>query len=400
MILRGRREGYSQTARPTSAASTTARDPIRRSSTSSTGGASTTANGESNGATGRRAACAGRPERRARPELALPGETRPADVRPRGVRPGPALLLRSGSSHRSRRRSSPRPRLAGSIVWWQARRGRGGGLAVVTLIFLVIQAAVGLASQSATVYLAQPVVLSAGWGVAHLVSVAVGRPLVGVFANLWYPFPPEFRASVPYRREFGLQSVVWGVYCLARAGVRLAVLLGSGVGGFVLVSLLTGPPVLFALVFWGIWHARRSFLALEASRESGPMKRTGPLRSRLMLRALRSGVVVWRLCERLGIDLVGATEGPPIGTDRARRAAFEELIAAARAGDGTIDAAACPHPRARAADAPRRRASACFCTARTTPRWRYSSHGRPTTSTPSCRPSWRATTASGRSSMR
>lgn len=155
--------------------------------------------------------------------------------------------------------------LSGSIVWWQARHGRGSGLAVVTAIFLVIQAAVGLAAQSATVYLAQPVVLSACWGVAYLTSVAVGRPLVGVFANVWYPFPPEFRASEPYRREFGLQSVVWGVYCLARAGLRLVVLLGAGVGSFVLVSLLTGPPVLVALVLWGIWHARRSFRALEVA---------------------------------------------------------------------------------------------------------------------------------------
>jgi hypothetical protein len=37
------------------------------------------------------------------------------------------------------------------------------------------------------------------------------------------------------------------------------------------------------------------------------MKRTGSLRSRLVLRALRSGVAVWGLCERLGIDVAGAT---------------------------------------------------------------------------------------------
>ena len=74
------------------------------------------------------------------------------------------------------------------------------------------------------------------------------------------------------------------------------------------------------------------------------MKRTGPLRSRLALRALRSSVVVWRLCERLGIDVAGATEGPPVVTDRARRDTFDELIAAARAGNGTLDAAACPYP--------------------------------------------------------
>jgi intracellular septation protein A len=153
--------------------------------------------------------------------------------------------------------------LSGAIVWWQARQGRGGGLAVVAAIFLLIQAAVGLASHSATVYLAQPVVVSACWGLAYLGSVAVGRPLVGVFANVWYPFPPEFRASEQYRREFGLQSVVWGMYCLARAGMRLAALLGAGIGTFVLVSLLTGAPVFFVLVLWGIWHARRSFQAVS-----------------------------------------------------------------------------------------------------------------------------------------
>ena len=80
---------------------------------------------------------------------------------------------------------------------------------------------------------------------------------------MWYPFPPEFRASESYRREFGMQSVVWGVYCLARAALRLAALLGPGVGAFVLVSTLTGPPLMLALVFWGIWHARRSFGAVE-----------------------------------------------------------------------------------------------------------------------------------------
>jgi Protein of unknown function (DUF3159) len=158
--------------------------------------------------------------------------------------------------------------LSGAVVWRQAGRGHGGGLAVVTTTFLVIQAAVGLAAQSATVYLAQPVVLSALWGVAYLASVVLGRPLVGVFANVWYPFPLEFRASEPYRREFGMQSVVWGVYCLARAGMRLAALLGPGIGAFVLVSTLTGPPMMLALVFWGIWHARRSFQEVAARQVS------------------------------------------------------------------------------------------------------------------------------------
>ncbi len=146
-----------------------------------------------------------------------------------------------------------------AIVVWQTRRGCDITLAAVTAIFLVIQAVVALAAHSATVYLAQPVVVSALWGMAYLVSVAIGKPLIGAFARGWYPFPPAFRASALYRREFAMQSAVWGVYCLGRAGLRLWALLSSGVGGFVAVSFLTGTPVLVALVVWGLWHARRTF---------------------------------------------------------------------------------------------------------------------------------------------
>ena len=155
--------------------------------------------------------------------------------------------------------------VGGAIVLWQVRRGYDVALAGVTFVFIVIQAVVALAAHSATVYLAQPVVLSALWGVAYLVSVAIGKPLIGAFARAWYPFPPEFRASAVYRREFGMQSLVWGVYCLLRAGLRLWALLSSGVGGFVVVSFVTGTPVLAALVIWGLWHARRTFTAADVT---------------------------------------------------------------------------------------------------------------------------------------
>ena len=153
--------------------------------------------------------------------------------------------------------------LACGVLFWQIRRGRDGIVARLTLLFLAVQAVVGIASQSATVYLAQPVVLSAAWGIAYLVSAAVGRPLIGLFAQAWYPFPPWFRAAPPYRQEFGMQSIVWGVFCLGRAGLRLTALLGWGIGGFVLVSFVTGTPVFVALVAWGVWHARRTFSRLD-----------------------------------------------------------------------------------------------------------------------------------------
>jgi hypothetical protein len=163
------------------------------------------------------------------------------------------------------------PAIAASTVVYLAlavlllRRGRDIALVTIGAVFVVIQAIVGLASHSATVYLAQPVVLSALWSLAYFASVAIGRPLIGVFANAWYPFPRWFRATAPYKREFGLQSIVWGIYCLARAALRLFVLLRSGVGGFVVISIVSGFPFFVALVAWGIWHARRVFSRLDVA---------------------------------------------------------------------------------------------------------------------------------------
>lgn len=150
-----------------------------------------------------------------------------------------------------------------ALAGWLLRSGRDAGLVVLGAVVVVIQAAVALAAHSAAVYLAQPVVLSALWAVALVTSVALGRPLIGVFATAWYPFPDWFRASPPFRREFGLQSLAWAAVCVARAALRLFVLLHSGVGSFLVVSILTGVPPYVALVAWGLWHARRSFARVD-----------------------------------------------------------------------------------------------------------------------------------------
>jgi hypothetical protein len=81
------------------------------------------------------------------------------------------------------------------------------------------------------------------------------------------------------------------------------------------------------------------------SRYRRAVERTGSARSRVALSALRSvGLAVWRLGERLGIDVAGATEGPRFTTDRARRETLDALIAAARLEDGRVDTTACPFP--------------------------------------------------------
>ena len=107
------------------------------------------------------------------------------------------------------------------LYGYERRAGRDGLLVRLTLLFVAVQSAVGLLTASATVYLATPVVAGAVWAVVFLGSAAAGRPLAGALACAWYPFPPEFRRTKQFKRVYGFESVVWGLYLLGRSGVRL-----------------------------------------------------------------------------------------------------------------------------------------------------------------------------------
>jgi Protein of unknown function (DUF3159) len=147
---------------------------------------------------------------------------------------------------------------ASLLVYVHERRaGRDGLLVRISLAFVAVQTIVGLLSQSATVYLATPVLANAIWGVAFLGSAALRRPLAGALACAWYPFPAEFRKTPKFKHVYGVESIVWGLYLLARSALRLTVLLVGTVGIFVVVAFLTGTPAILALVAWSIWYAIR-----------------------------------------------------------------------------------------------------------------------------------------------
>jgi hypothetical protein len=153
-----------------------------------------------------------------------------------------------------------------AVIYLHERRaGRDGILVRISLAFVAVQAIIGLLSHSSTVYLAQPVLVTAVWGLAFLASVPIGRPLAGALACAWYPFPEWFRRTEPFKRVFGIESVVWGVYLLARSGLRFAVLLQGSLESFLLVLFVTGTPVMLVLVIWSIRYAIRGLSGAAAA---------------------------------------------------------------------------------------------------------------------------------------
>jgi hypothetical protein len=150
-----------------------------------------------------------------------------------------------------------------AIYVFERRAGRDGLLVRLSLGFVAVQSVIGLASNSATVYLAQPVLLTAAWGLAFVGSVAVGRPLAGSLACAWYPFPRWFRETEPFKRVFGVESLVWGAYFFARSGIRLAALLQGSLESFLLIVFLTGTPAMLALMLWSIRYAMRGLADVD-----------------------------------------------------------------------------------------------------------------------------------------
>ena len=159
--------------------------------------------------------------------------------------------------------------LASLLIYLYERRANRDGLLVrLSLGFVAVQSVVGLASHSTTLYLAQPVLIATVWGLAFLVSVPLRRPLAGALACAWYPFPRWLRESGPFEHVFGIESLVWGGYFLARSALRLAMLQHGSLESFLLITFLTGTPAMVLLLIWSIRFSMRRLADVELPDEA------------------------------------------------------------------------------------------------------------------------------------
>lgn len=146
-----------------------------------------------------------------------------------------------------------------AAYWWERAHDRPGLMARLGLGLVLIQAAIGLASNSEIVYLGQPVLINGVYGLVFLGSAVFGRPLAGLFATEMYPFPDDVKDSDTFRRAFTRISFAWGAYLLLRSLVRIGTLTSGDVDAFVAVNLLTGIPFTAALMGWSVAYAVRFF---------------------------------------------------------------------------------------------------------------------------------------------
>lgn len=146
-----------------------------------------------------------------------------------------------------------------SVFVHEQRQGRPAMVVRLALILVAIRASVGLSSGSATVYLAQEVAVDMLLGATVLASLARGRPFASWFASEIFPLPREMRESDTFRHAMRTITVVWGVYFLARALVRLMALLTLSTDLYALVIALSDAPFLIAILAWSVYHTVSAF---------------------------------------------------------------------------------------------------------------------------------------------
>jgi len=146
-----------------------------------------------------------------------------------------------------------------SVFVHERRQGRPAMVVRLALVLVAIRAVVGLSSDSATVYLAQEVAIDTLLGCGVLASLATRRPFAAWFADEVYPLPREAQLSDTFRQTTRRVTIVWGVYFLARALVRLAALLTLSTYRYVLVAALSDAPFLIGLLAWSVYYTTSVF---------------------------------------------------------------------------------------------------------------------------------------------
>jgi hypothetical protein len=141
----------------------------------------------------------------------------------------------------------------------ERRQGRPAAIVRVALAIVLLRAAVGLSSGSASVYLAQEIGIDILLGTVVLTTLAVSRPIASWVASDVFPFTPEMRASNTFVEVMRTVTLAWGIYYLARAGVRLIALLTLSTESYVLVIALSDVPFLIAMLAWSVHYTAGAF---------------------------------------------------------------------------------------------------------------------------------------------
>jgi intracellular septation protein A len=135
----------------------------------------------------------------------------------------------------------------------------------IGLLGVAFSGTLALITDDPRLFFLRPVIADAGFGLAMLGSIVIGKPLIGLFASWVVTMPDEYKATNAYKRSFMVLTLVWGLVNLARAAGRGYMMANGSLEALMFVNLITGWPVFALLVAFSVWYPRRLAHRLVAS---------------------------------------------------------------------------------------------------------------------------------------
>ena len=147
-----------------------------------------------------------------------------------------------------------------------ARTRRLDALSLLVLLGIVLSAAVSVLGGEPRLLLLRESLVTGAIGLAFLVSLALGRPLVFYLARATLAreaagagqsFEAAWRARPALARSIRLITLVWGLGLCAEFVLRAWLVMHLPIGRVLLVSPLVGYGAYGALAAWTLWYRLR-----------------------------------------------------------------------------------------------------------------------------------------------
>jgi Protein of unknown function (DUF3159) len=145
---------------------------------------------------------------------------------------------------------------------------------VLGVIGITVRTLVAVVSRSSFVYFFQPVLGAVAMACVFLISLCIGRPLIGSLAGEFWPMTPEVAARPGVLRLFRRLTLLWAAVNLALAALTTCLLVSLPLGAFLAVKQVSGLALtagaVFLTVSLSLSTARREGLASVPSRQPVP----------------------------------------------------------------------------------------------------------------------------------
>ena len=164
---------------------------------------------------------------------------------------------------------------AAALLWAFAvlacRRHRGEripGVLVLALIGLTVRTVLALATGSAFLYFAQPILATGLFATVFLVSCVARRPFIARIAGDFYPMTAEVAQRARVRRLFHRLTLLWAGVQLINAAAATSLLLTMSPATFIAVKTFVSMAITWAgvvlTVVWSLRVARHEGLVASA----------------------------------------------------------------------------------------------------------------------------------------